>query len=134
MIALFWILLWFLTGTSCWIRSFLGIPCPGCGSTRAVFALFRGDITKALKFHPLIFISLALIAAYIFISILKIDIFNKSKRKMLNIFLFCVFVLYFGVYITRMILFYPRIEPMTYLETSVSGRLIHLVKHILYKF
>jgi hypothetical protein len=33
---------------------FFGIPCPGCGLTRATLALFRGDIRQALGFHPLV--------------------------------------------------------------------------------
>jgi hypothetical protein len=32
---------------------FFGIPCPGCGLTRATLALFRGDIRQALALHPL---------------------------------------------------------------------------------
>ncbi|MBQ8040800.1 MAG: DUF2752 domain-containing protein, partial [Lachnospiraceae bacterium] len=31
-----------------------GFYCPGCGGTRAVFALFRGDILKSLFYHPVV--------------------------------------------------------------------------------
>jgi hypothetical protein len=31
----------------------LGIPCPGCGLTRATLALARGDLRGALALHPL---------------------------------------------------------------------------------
>lgn len=30
-----------------------GIPCPGCGLSRAAFALLRGDVHAALAVHPL---------------------------------------------------------------------------------
>jgi hypothetical protein len=33
-----------------------GIPCPGCGLTRATLALISGDIARALDFHPLVFV------------------------------------------------------------------------------
>lgn len=32
---------------------FFGVPCPGCGLTRATLALVRGDFAAALRFHPL---------------------------------------------------------------------------------
>jgi hypothetical protein len=32
---------------------FLGIPCPGCGMTRAALALLHGDLRAAFGFHPL---------------------------------------------------------------------------------
>jgi len=35
---------------------FLGIPCPGCGLTRATLALLHGDLRGALQLHPLVFI------------------------------------------------------------------------------
>ena len=37
----------------CPMAGVLGIPCPGCGLTRATLALFHGDIRRALGFHPL---------------------------------------------------------------------------------
>ena len=36
-------------------RSF-GIPCPGCGLTRATLALLRGHVHEALHFHPLVWL------------------------------------------------------------------------------
>jgi hypothetical protein len=32
----------------------LGVPCPGCGLTRATLLLFSGDIVGALRMHPLV--------------------------------------------------------------------------------
>jgi len=31
-----------------------GIPCPGCGLTRATLSLLHGDLQAALRFHPLV--------------------------------------------------------------------------------
>lgn len=39
--------------TLCPLRRFLGIPCPTCGTTRAIAALFRGSVSEALALNPL---------------------------------------------------------------------------------
>lgn len=42
-----------IIGIGCPIRWFTGIPCAGCGMTRAYAALLAGDIAKAFAYHPL---------------------------------------------------------------------------------
>lgn len=42
-------------GGLCVFRLVTGFPCPGCGMTRALVSLLRGDIPAALGFHPLVF-------------------------------------------------------------------------------
>ena len=37
----------------CPSAALLGIPCPGCGLTRATVAMLHGDFGAALRFHPL---------------------------------------------------------------------------------
>jgi Protein of unknown function (DUF2752) len=38
----------------CPTAALLGIPCPGCGLTRATLALCHGDLRGALRLHPLV--------------------------------------------------------------------------------
>lgn len=38
----------------CPLRLATGIPCPGCGMTRAVRLLAKGDLVGACKMHPLV--------------------------------------------------------------------------------
>lgn len=38
----------------CMFAEMTGLPCPGCGMTRASLALMRGDLRTALLFHPFV--------------------------------------------------------------------------------
>lgn len=69
--------------TICLIKRFLGIPCPGCGLTRAVISLCHGDISSAIKLNPLVLIvapSLAIAPlALIFMPQKCYSYFNKME-------------------------------------------------------
>ena len=41
---------------NCLVKLVCGYPCPGCGLTRAGFAVLRFDFAAAVHFNPLIFI------------------------------------------------------------------------------
>ena len=38
----------------CWLHRFTGLPCPGCGMTRALIAFSAGDWSAALALHPFV--------------------------------------------------------------------------------
>lgn len=40
--------------TRCTFRMLYGIPCPGCGGTRAMISLLHGDFLKAVYYHPFV--------------------------------------------------------------------------------
>ncbi|MEN8112782.1 MAG: DUF2752 domain-containing protein [Actinomycetota bacterium] len=51
--------------TICGFATCTGIACPGCGMARATGHLLRGNVTEALRYHPLVFLVLAeLLAAW----------------------------------------------------------------------
>ncbi len=41
-----------------------GIPCPGCGMTRATLHALHGDFAASFRFHPLAMIIVPLLAIY----------------------------------------------------------------------
>lgn len=52
----------------CPIHHYLGILCPGCGTTRALAALLRGHLLEALRLNMLTTISLPLITGWLLLA------------------------------------------------------------------
>lgn len=50
-------------GFPCLFHLMTGLYCPGCGGTRAVRALFRGDLAMSFQYHPLVLYMAAVILA-----------------------------------------------------------------------
>jgi hypothetical protein len=61
----------------CPSMALFGIPCPGCGSTRALAALSHFHFVDALRFNPLIVTTLALV---LLAPLLKISWENFERR------------------------------------------------------
>ncbi len=45
-----------VAGWGCAVRQVTGVPCPGCGLSRALAALLRLDFRAALAYHPMIYV------------------------------------------------------------------------------
>lgn len=69
--------------TTCIFLKFTGIPCPGCGMTRALISVLNMDIIGAIKNNIVIFFM-----PYIFIYI-----FSDFKNKVHNILLIIIAVI-----------------------------------------
>ncbi len=58
----------------CFFKSTFGIDCPGCGMTRAFFALLKGDLMGSLAYNP------GLIPFLITVTVLVIQLKIKHPR------------------------------------------------------
>jgi len=77
----------------CPFRTISGIPCPGCGMTRAFLALAEGDFLGALRFNPL---SVPLFAALVISAFnIRLPIPQRAKNRFLTIVLFVVIFWWF---------------------------------------
>ena len=99
-----------VTGSICLIRGLTGVPCPSCGMSRAIIAVINGDIITAFKFHPLFWLP--------FVALLLIVL----KRRFFKQILIGAIILIMLVYILRMTMLFPHIEPMQYNEKAIFNR------------
>lgn len=136
-IVLFLLFILELFGSTCFFASVFGIPCAGCGSTRALSLLLQGRLSEAIRMHPLILVSLAILIAVPSYFIWAWQARKKDEDwqpplspRAARILLFSLAGLYLLVYLVRMILYFPHEEPMCYREDSLWGRLILLIRHI----
>ena len=123
-----WLLVSLITGSLCWLQSFVGLPCPGCGSVRAVQYLVQGDFGEAFSFHPLILVSLVLI---IYLAVRFVLLKNSAQSKAENSILLFIAAVYVFVYAVRMLLFFPHTEPFVPLEDALWRQVFRLVSHLL---
>jgi hypothetical protein len=116
----------FVTDTVCFVYATFGVPCPGCGMTRAWLAVFRLDFLTAFKMHPL-FPYVPVLAAAIIFKYIKFK--NKNARWFTR---FCIvsLILFASVFAVRMIMFFPRQAPMTVNGHSFLFRAVDLVQNL----
>lgn len=55
---------------SCYFRSFLGFPCPSCGTTRSLVSLVRGDVLGSFVMNPLAAVLILIVLLWLCYSIL----------------------------------------------------------------
>ena len=91
------VVIFFLYKCPFWI--IFGIPCPGCGMTRAFKSLLTLDIAQAFQYHPLFFLVIILGIGWIldFFKILHVTDSVKNMILYISCFLFIL------VYIVRFI-------------------------------
>ena len=91
-----------------------GLPCPGCGMTRAVFFFITGQFQKGMQMNPLGLLWI-LWAAYLVV--MRYGFGKKAKGLMTAAGV--IVVLMVAVYLYRMYCFFPGEPPISY--TSGSG-------------
>jgi Protein of unknown function (DUF2752) len=79
-----------------------GMACPGCGMTRAVGYLARGDLTSALTYHPLvILVALQGIAGWGWLMLRKSDRVQPLSNRFVSAILVGTAVSLFAVWVMR---------------------------------
>ncbi len=106
----------------CYFKATLGIPCPGCGFTRAYLSLLKGDLVSAFFYHPLFFTA-PLVAAVV---ILK-DVAAIKKIYRSGWFWWGLVALFLTQWAVRMLLYFPDRPPMDFNENALLWKFVSLI-------
>lgn len=118
-----------LTESTCVLRTITGIPCPGCGLTRATLSILRLNFSVAFRYNPMVFVIWP-VAFFLLYKYLRSREYRKSFTKKYTPLFVTIGVCMILVYIVRMIYLFPDNEPLTYDYTSVFGRIFSFMKSL----
>ena len=93
-----------ILGWGCPVQHFTGVPCPGCGMSRAAFALLRLDFSAAFRYHPMIFV-LPPVALYTLFG--KKPLLGAETRE--RVLLWGTMALWAVVWIVRLVIHDPLV-------------------------
>lgn len=110
--------------TSCPIKLIFGLPCPGCGMSRACLSALSFHFIKAFKYHA--FFIMIPILAFVIIFKERPNINKIYKSKIFWIILLILFIAYF---IMRMIIIRPEI-PLDYYENNLVFKIKKFIKYL----
>lgn len=104
-----------LFGKICPTRMLFGIPCPGCGTTRAFLLLIQGKVTEATVSNP-IWIPIVVLGCIFFINryFVRSQKVSDKITHLLKMLLVISCILCMIYYIYRMVFWYPDRAPMVY--------------------
>lgn len=95
-----------------------GLPCPGCGTTRALMYIFQGQFGRAWRLNPCAFLWVLFGIYFVY----KRYVRGKEVKGAMKI-LAALAVLMFLVYMYRMAVEFPGYPPMTFKRDNILNRI-----------
>jgi hypothetical protein len=115
----------------CPVAGTFGVPCPGCGLTRATLALLRGDVRAAFHLHPLVWLLSPLFVGFVSVALLELmrgprpqpnaARLNWSSRGVSVVAIFLL-VASIGVWLARFAGYFDGPVPVTTLREWLTTR------------
>ncbi len=115
----------------CPLAGSIGVPCPGCGLTRATLALLHGDVRGAFHLHPLVWLLTPLFALFVgsaLWQLLRDPSAPRAAPRMrwngpaLNVVAVLLLVVTLGVWLARFAGYFGGPAPVTTLYGWVSAK------------
>ncbi len=98
----------------CPIKKVTGLYCPGCGVTRMLLSLLKGQLYQAFRYNPLIFITLPFFIIYYIDYLYALYKNKKNKLHVLEPNIWYVLIGIFLIYgILRNIPLFDFLKPTT---------------------
>lgn len=96
-----------------------GFPCAGCGMTRAIFFILTGRIKRGMALNPaapmwILFLVWFFIERY----------FRGRTPKYTKVVLAVVVLVTVGIYVYRMVNFFPGSPPLVFYRNNIISRLM----------
>lgn len=98
-----------------------GFPCAGCGLTRSVYWLLRGQVEKSIAYHPMGF---AWVAWGVYFIVQRYLIGKPCKWVMRTLVVVCLLTL--ATYGYRMLTAFPGEPPMVYYQQNFLSEIFAL--------
>lgn len=99
-----------------------GFPCAGCGMTRAVLYILTGRIERGIHLNPTAPIWILLIIWFLGSRYLM-GITPKCAKLLLSV----AALITFGVYLYRMINFFPDTPPLVFYRNNLISRALSII-------
>ena len=121
-LMIYWIVAFLCFGEFCPMKILTGIPCAGCGMTRAVTLMLTGHFVESIEMHPM---ALLWILLGIYVCICRYILNRKPKGAAVMAIVLCILMI--PLYIYRMKLLFPNQLPMVYTPTPVGDAILLLL-------
>lgn len=119
-VVIFILLCFLIVGWLCPVQQIVGIPCPGCGMTTALYYFVQGRFQEAYFFNPAFYLLLlfCLISGLGWL-INRQFLYSKSWQLLFWLFM----IMWLGIWLYRMVTIFPE-WPMIYLEENLFHKLM----------